>query len=774
MAKFGIGQPAPRIEDPRLLTGKGQYTDDLRFDNETYGHVLRSPHAHARIKAITVDAAIAIKGVLAIYTGEDIKKAGLGTIPCMIPLVQSNGEHLIAPPWALLADGIVRHVGDPVAFIVAESHHLARDAAEAIMVDYEPLPAVTDTATAAEPTAPQIWPDATNNTSFVWESGDKGATDAAFAKAAEIVELDLINNRVVVNALEPRAAIGDWDGQRSTLYTPSQGPHGLQRQLVRNIFNVPFEAMRVVTGDVGGGFGMKIFLYPEQALVLHAARDLGRPVRWVAERSSDGFVSDTQGRDNVSHGALALDQDGNFLGLRVRTHANLGAYLSNFSPFIVTGCGTGMLAGVYKTAAIHVEVHGVFTNTVPVDAYRGAGRPEAIYVIERLVDHAARTLGVSAADLRRQNFIPPELMPYETAMKNTYDSGQFTRNLNDAQQTAERMGFEKRRASAAKKGKLRGFGISYYVESCGKGPGEFATIRAEEDGAVAVLLGNQSNGQGHETAYAQIVSERLGIDIENIRLFQGDTDIIPRGGGTGGSRAIPEGGHACINAADAMIAKGKRVAASVLEAAETDIDYANGAFSISGTDRRITLADTAIAAKSADHLGPDDEPGLSAADKYVGSADTFPNGCHIAEIEIDRETGRIAIIAYTAVDDFGTVLNPSLLEGQVHGGIAQGIGQALLEACLYDRDSGQLLSGSLMDYCLPRADDLPSFDLTIMEDVPCTTNDLGVKGAGEAGAVGAPPAMVNAVLDALAPLGVTTIDMPLTPEKIWRAIRSTS
>ncbi|MDA0655903.1 MAG: xanthine dehydrogenase family protein molybdopterin-binding subunit, partial [Proteobacteria bacterium] len=724
MAQFGIGQPAPRIQDPRLLTGRGNYTDDLRFDNETHGYVLRSPHAHARIKAITVDAAVAIKGVLGIYTGEDIKKAGLGTIPCMIPLVQSNGEHLVTPPWALLADGIVRHVGDPVAFIVAESHHIARDAAEAIMVDYEPLPAVTDTATAAEPTAPQVWPDAPNNTSFVWESGDKAATDAAFAKAAEIVELDLINNRVVVNALEPRAAIGDWDGQRSTLYTPSQGPHGLQRQLVRNIFNVPFESMRVVTGDVGGGFGMKIFLYPEQALVLHAARDLGRPVRWVAERSSDGFVSDTQGRDNVSHGALALDQDGNFLGLRVRTHANLGAYLSNFSPYIVTACGTGMLAGVYKTAAIHVEVHGVFTNTVPVDAYRGAGRPEAIYVIERLVDHAARTLGVSPADLRRQNFIPPELMPYKTAMNNTYDSGQFTRNLNDAQQTAERMGFEKRRASAAKHGKLRGLGISYYVESCGKGPGEFATIRAEEDGAVAVLLGNQSNGQGHETAYAQIVSERLGIDIEKIRFFQGDTDIIPRGGGTGGSRAIPEGGHACINAADAMIAKGKRVAASVLEAAETDIDYANGAFSIAGTDRKITLADTAIAAKNADHLGPDDEPGLSAMDKYVGSADTFPNGCHIAEIEIDKETGRIAIIAYTAVDDFGTVLNPSLLAGQVHGGIAQGIGQALLEACLYDPENGQLLSGSLMDYCLPRADDLPSIDLTIMEDVPCTTNDL--------------------------------------------------
>ena len=774
MVQFGIGQPAPRIEDPRLLTGTGHYTDDLRLANEAHAVVLRSPHAHAKIKSISTGTAKSLDGVLAVYTSDDIKQAGLGTIPCMIPLQQSNGEHLITPPWSLLADGVARHVGDPVAFIVAENKNIARDAAEAIIVDYDPLPAVIDTATATDPSAPQVWEQAPNNTSFVWDSGDKDATDIAFANATHVTAMDLVNNRIVVNTLEPRCAIGDWDGERFTLFTPSQGPHGLQRQLVRNIFDVPFETVRVVTRDVGGGFGMKIFLYPEHGLVLHAARQLRRPVRWVADRAADGFVSDTQGRDNVTRAALAMDKDGTILGLRARTYANLGAYLSNFSPFIVTDCGVGMLAGVYKTPAIHVEVHGLFTNTVPVDAYRGAGRPEAIYVIERIIEKAARELNISSADMRRKNFIPPSAMPFKTGMHNTYDSGQFTRNLNDAQHTAERMGFEKRRAKAAKKGKLRGLGFSYYIESCGKGPGEFATIRVDQDGTVAVLLGNQTNGQGHETAYAQIVSERLEVNVEKIRFYQGDTDIIPRGGGTGGSRAIPEGGHACINAVNTVIEKGKRIAASILETAKTDIEYTNGSFVIAGTDRKMSLTEVADAAQDATHLGTDEELGLSATNKYVSSAQTYPNGCHVAEVEIDKDTGHVLVIAYTAVDDFGTVLNPSLLAGQVHGGIAQGIGQALFEDCQYDRENGQLLSGSLMDYCLPRASDLPSIDLTIMEDVPCQTNDLGIKGAGEAGAVGAPPALVNAVLDALSPLGISTIDMPLTPEKVWRTIRDAS
>ena len=469
MVQFGIGQPAPRIEDPRLLTGTGNYTDDLRIANEAHGVVLRSPYAHAKIKSISTTTAKSLDGVLGVYTSDDIKQAGLGTIPCLVPLQQSNGEHLITPPWPLLADGVARHVGDPVAFIVAENINLARDAAETINVDYDPLPAIVDTATATDPSAPQVWKQAPNNTSFIWNSGDKDATDIAFANATHVTEMELVNNRIVVNTLEPRCAIGDWDGKRLTLFTPSQGPHGLQRQLVRNIFDVPFETLRVVTGDVGGGFGMKIFLYPEHGLVLHAARQLARPVRWVGDRAADGFVSDTQGRDNITRAALALDENGNILGLRARTYANLGAYLSNFSPFIVTDCGVGMLAGVYKTPAIHVEVHGLFTNTVPVDAYRGAGRPEAIYVIERIIEKAARELNISPADIRRKNFIPPSAMPFKTRMHNTYDSGQFARNLNDAQQTAERMGFEKRRTKAAKKGKLRGLGFSYYIESCGKG-----------------------------------------------------------------------------------------------------------------------------------------------------------------------------------------------------------------------------------------------------------------------------------------------------------------
>lgn len=774
MVQFGIGQPVPRLEDPRLLTGGGRYTDDFKIENEAHAVVLRSPYAHARIGSIDTNAAKAIDGVLAVYTAEDIKKAGLGNIPCMIPLHQADGTPLVTPPWSMLADGTVRHVGDPVAFVVAESVELARDGAEAIAVEYDTLPAITDTATATDPSAPQVWPDAPNNRSFVWQRGDKAGTDAAFETAAHTVELEIVNNRIIVNSIEPRAAIGDWNGERFTLYTPSQGPHGLQKQLVREIFKVPFEQMRVVTGDVGGGFGMKIFLYPEQPLVLFAARELGRPVRWVADRAADGFVADTQGRDNVTQAALALDDEGNILALRAKTLANLGAYLSNFSPYIVTDCGVAMLAGVYRMPAVHVEVHGLFTNTVPVDAYRGAGRPEAVYVVERLVDRAARQLGLSPADLRRRNFIPPDAMPFKTAMGSVYDSGQFTRNLDDALTTAERMGFEKRRAKAAAQGRLRGLGHAYYVEACGKGPGEFAEIRIEEDGGVSVMLGNQSNGQGHETAYAQIVSERLGVEVEVIRFVQGDTDVVSRGGGTGGSRAIPEGGHACINAADAVIEKGKRIAASVLEAAESDMDYAAGSFTVAGTDRRVSLAEAASAAMDTRHLGPDEAPGLSASDRFVAPALTFPNGCHIAEVEIDRDTGKTRIIAYTVVDDFGTILNPYLLAGQVHGGIAQGVGQALLEDCRYDPDNGQLLSGSLMDYCLPRADDLPSIDLTIMDDVPCTTNDLGVKGAGEAGAVGAPPAVVNAVLNALAPLGINDIDMPLTPERVWRAIRNTS
>jgi carbon-monoxide dehydrogenase large subunit len=761
MGKFGIGQAVERVEDARLLTGHGRYTDDIDLDGQAYAVVLRSPHAHAAIRSIDAGAALKAPGVLAVYTAADIKAAGLGTLPCVIPLKQVDGSPLVTPPRPLLADGRVRHVGEPVALVVAEKLAQAHAAAALVEVDYAALPSVTDTKGAVDPGAPQIWSDAPGNKCFVWADGDAAAVDAAFAKADRVIALELINNRIVANPLETRGAIGAWDGKRFTLYTPSQGPHGIRSLMARPIFNLSTRDFRVVTTDVGGGFGMKIFLYPEQPLVLFAARALGRPVKWTAERSADGFVSDTQGRDHVSAMKLALAKDGAFLGLRVNTIANLGAYLSNYSPFVTTECGTGMLAGVYKTPAIHVQVTGVFTNTVPIDAYRGAGRPEAIYAVERLVDFAAREIGMDPAELRRRNFIPPDAMPFKTGMKQVYDSGQFARHLDAALARADRDGFAARKAASARNGKLRGLGHAYYVEACGFGVGDAATVRIERDGGATVLVGNQSNGQGHETAYSQIVADRLGIDIGKVRVVQGDTDVIARGSGTGGSRALPEGGVACLRATDGVIGKGKEIAADKLEAAVADIEFDAGLFRVAGTDRTLTLAAVAEAAPSE----------LSAEDQFKGEVPTFPNGCHVCEVEVDRDTGRMAILRYTIVDDFGTVVNPMLLRGQVHGGVAQGIGQAAIERCVYDPESGQLTSGSFMDYALPRAADLPSLDIDIRDDVPCRTNPLGIKGAGEAGAVGAPPAVVNAVVDALAALGIHHIDMPVTPEKIWRAIR---
>ncbi|MPY75331.1 MAG: molybdopterin-dependent oxidoreductase [Alphaproteobacteria bacterium] len=761
MGKFGIGQAVERVEDTRLLTGRGRYTDDIDLDNQAYAVVLRSPHAHAEIRAIDTSPALAVPGVLAVYTAADIKAAGLGTLPCVIPLKQVDGSPLVTPPRPLLAEGRVRHVGDPVAFVVAESVAQANAAAALVEVDYAPLAAVASTKHATDSGAPQIWDAAPGNRCFVWADGDAAAVDAAFASADRAITLELVNNRIIVNPMETRAAIGAWDGKRFTLYTPSQGPHGIRGLMARNVFNMSSRDFRVVTTDVGGGFGMKIFLYAEQPLVLFAARALGRPVKWTAERSADGFVSDSQGRDHVTTVELALDKDGKFLGMRVRTLANLGAYLSNYSPFVATDCGTGMLAGVYTTPAIHVQVTGVFTNTVPIDAYRGAGRPEAIYVIERLVDFAAREIGMDPAALRRRNFIPPDAMPFKTGMKLVYDSGKFARNLDAALRMADRDGFAKRKAASARNGRLRGLGHAYYVEACGFGVGDAATVRIERDGGATVLVGNQSNGQGHETAYSQIVADRLGIDIGKIRVLQGDTDVIGRGSGTGGSRALAEGGVACLRATETVIEKGRQIAADKLEAAAADIEYDAGLFRVAGTDRVLTLAEAAAAAPEA----------LSADDQFKGEVPTFPNGCHVCEVEIERDTGRMAIVGYTVVDDFGTVVNPSLLRGQVHGGVGQGIGQAAIENCVYDPGSGQLISGSFMDYALPRAADLPALVVDIKDDVPCRTNPLGIKGAGEAGAVGAPPAVINAVVDALSDLGVHHIDMPATPEKIWRAIQ---
>ncbi|UCH75837.1 MAG: xanthine dehydrogenase family protein molybdopterin-binding subunit [Rhodospirillales bacterium] len=770
MNRFGIGQPIRRVEDQRLLTGHGRYTSDIVLDDEVWGHVLRAPHAHAKIRAIDVSRARAMPGVFAVYTAEDIASAGLGNIRCLAPATQPDGSLQPLPPHPILADGRVRHVGDPVAFIVARNLALAQDAAESVTVDYEPLAAVTDPIAALETDTVRLHQEAPHNISFVWEKGDRDGVDAAFRKAARIVRTRLVNNRIIVNPVEPRSAIGVWTDGRFTLYTPSQGPHSLRRQLAVDIFGLPETAFRVVTTDVGGGFGMKIFLYAEQALVLLAARDLGRPVKWVAERTADGFLSDNHARDQINEVELAVDREGRFLALHVHTYANMGAYLSNFAPYIPTDCSVLMNNGVYAMEAIAVRVTGVFTNTVPVDAYRGAGRPEAIYLLERTIDAAAHQLGIDPAELRRRNFIAADAMPFTTAIGAVYDSGDFERNLTDALQRADRQGFLTRKAESASRGMLRGFGVASYIENCGSGPQETARIRATPDGMVTLAIGTQDNGQGHRTSYAQIIAGRLGIGLDQIQIVQGDTDRVIDGAGTGGSRSLPVGGVACDRAVAQLVENGKRLAAEKLEAALADITFADGAFSIAGTDRMATLAEiSAFAAEAPDVLGSE-HCGLGCEATHGSTSYTYPNGCHVCEVEIDPETGRTTIERYVAVDDFGVVLNPLLLAGQVYGGVAQGVGQALHEACVYGTD-GQLLSGSLMDYGLPRADDLPHIDFAFHTDAPCRTNALGLKGAGEAGAVGAPPAVMNAVLDALRDVGVTALDMPATSERIWRAIR---
>ena len=773
MGRFGIGQPARRVEDNRLLTGNGRYTGDITLDGQVWGHVLRSPHAHATIRSIDPSPARAMPGVLAVYTAEDIRRAGLGTIRCLMPVTQPDGLTQPLPPHPILADGTVRHVGDPVAFVVAETPELARDAAEQILVDYDPLAAVADPLAATRPDAPLVHGEVPGNLSFRWEKGDRAATDAAFDAAEHVVRTRLVNNRIVINPIETRAAIGAWDGERFTLYTPTQGPHSLRRQLAADIFGLPEDAFRVVTTDVGGAFGMKIFLYAEQALVLLAARDLGRAVKWVAERSADGFLSDNHARDQINEVELALDGDGRFLALRVHSYANMGGYLSNFGPYIPTEAGVLMNNGVYAFKALHVRVTGVFTNTVPVDAYRGAGRPESIYLLERTVEAAARELEIEPAELRRRNFIPPDAMPFTTAIGATYDSGDFPRNLEIALDRAGRGGFLARKAESAARGMLRGFGIAHYVENCGSGPEETARIIVEPDGSATLTIGTQDNGQGHRTAYGQIIAEHLGIGLDRIRVMQGDTDLVANGAGTGGSRSLPVGGVACEKAIAVLIENGRRLAANVLEAAPADIGFVAGVYSISGTDRHASLVEIATAANDPARFPEGDAPGLSGEAVHGTAVYTFPNGCHACEVEVDPESGRVIVERYVAIDDFGAVVNPLLLAGQVHGGIAQGIGQALHESCVYGGD-GQLLSGSFMDYGLPRADDLPDIEFGYYQDAPCRTNALGLKGAGEAGAVGAPPTVMNAVLDALSECGVTSLDMPATPERVWRAIRESA
>jgi aerobic carbon-monoxide dehydrogenase large subunit len=772
MKQFGIGQPVRRVEDRRFITGRGNYLDDISVSRQAQAFMLRSPHAHARIRAIDSSAALSAPGVVGVFTGDDLARDGIGTIPCLSAVTNRDGSPSVVPPHPAIARDRVRHVGDTVAMVVAESASAARDAAELIAVDYEPLPAAVDTAHALDPGQPQVWDDAPGNLCFDWEVGDRAAVEGAVVRARHRISLELVNNRIVVNSMEPRGAIGEHNpGEDSyTLWSSTQGSHFLRNLLADSVFKIPENRIRVVTRDVGGGFGMKLFLYPEHILVLWAAKKVGRPVKWVPERA-DAFMTDTQGRDNVTRLVLALDEALRFLALDVDLLANMGAYLSNFAPEIPTASGAVMHSGVYAIPAIHVGVKGVFTNTTPVDAYRGAGRPEAAYAIERLIDYAARHVGVAPEELRRRNFIKPEAMPYQTPLGLNYDSGEFARNMAQALTAADLAGFPSRRAEARVRGRYRGLGHAVYIEQSGFPPDEFAELRFDPSGTLTILMGTQSSGQGHQTAYTQLAAERLGVVPEKIRVLQGDTAVISFGRGTGGSRSIPVGGASLAQAADKLIAKGRRIAAHLFEAAEADVEFADGIFSVSGTDRRLGIEEVARAAFDPTRQAPGVEPGFDESGHFAPPQPTFPNGCHVCEVEIEPDTGRIEILRYLVVDDFGRVINPLLLAGQVQGGVAQGVGQAMLERTVFDPETGQLLTGSFTDYCLARADDLPAIEFSY-NVVLCRTNPLGVKGAGEAGAIGAPPALVNAVVDALAELGIEHLDMPLTPERLWRAIHS--
>ena len=764
MTKFGVAQPVRRVEDPRLLLGHGQYTDDFSKPGEAHASVLRSPHAAAVIASIDAEAAKALPGVLAIYTAKDLEADGIGPIPCAIPLQNRDGTDRADVPHPVLASGAAHHVGDPVALIVAETQQAARDAAEAIMVDYDIKPSITDLGAALDEGQTLVWPNVKNNVVFDWEAGDKAKTEDLFSQAAHVTRLTVVNNRIIVNSMEARAAIGEYDAanEKWTLTTNTQGGWGIKEMLATVVFNVPMDKFRVVTPDVGGGFGMKLFLYAEHAMVCYAARKLGRPVKWTSERS-EAFVSDSHGRDNITQGELAMDKDGRFLAMRTRNVANMGAYLSNFGPFIPTGAGTKVLASVYGFQAIYANVIGAFTNTVPVDAYRGAGRPESNYMVERLIDAAAREIGADRIELRRKNMVPPSAMPYRTAMAQTYDSGDFQRVLDAALEKVDWAGFESRRAASEQKGRKRGIGMAYYLEATGGADSERAEIRFADDGYLDVYVGTQSSGQGHETAYVQLTAEQLGIDGDKIRIKQGDTDAIPTGGGTGGARSLYSEGQAILVTAASVIEKGKQAASEALEAAVADIAFEQGRFTVAGTDRGMDIMQLA-----AHQRGRDGATQLDAAEIAQIGVHTFPNGCHMAEVEIDPDTGSISTVRYIVCDDVGKAVNPMIVRGQVHGGVAQGLGQATMERTAYDKESGQLLSGSLMDYALPRASDLPDIEVDLIE-VPCASNPLGVKGAGEAGAVGSPPAVINAIVDAL---NGRAIDMPATPEVVWKTLQA--
>jgi carbon-monoxide dehydrogenase large subunit len=755
--KFGVGQSVLRKEDDALIRGKGRYTDDHAPSATQHALVLRSPHAHAKF-TIDVTRARGLPGVGAIFTAAEV--ADLGDLPCLFNL---ETDPFTGPPYPILARDVVRHVGDAVAFVVAETVEQARDAIEAIEVKWSPLPAVVGVVNAVKSGAPQVWPDHAGNVLFDVPIGDKKATDAAFAKAHAVAEVKIVNPRIVTNYMETRAAVCEYDAKRDhmTLTIGSQGSHRLRDILCQNILKIPVENMRVICPDVGGGFGTKLFPYREYALVAVAARKLRKTVKWTADRT-DHFVGDAQGRDNVTTARMALAEDGKFLAMDADLMGDMGAYLSTFGPYIPHG-GAGMLPGLYDIQAFHCRVRTVFTNTVPVDAYRGAGRPEAAYVVERLVDAAARKLDMTPDAIRRKNFISPRAMPYTTATGKIYDSGDFTAHMKRAMEVGNWKDFAKRAKAARKQGLIRGIGLATYVEVCGTMGEETANVALDPNGDVTIRIGTQSSGQGHQTAYAQLIADQLGLAPERVHIIQGDTEQVPTGLGTGGSASIPSGGVSVERAARKLGANLKEIAADALETSAADLEISDGVVRVAGTDRSISFADIAGRAP--------DPSKLNASETFTSADGTYPNGTHLVEVEIDPGTGKIAIVNYVIVDDFGVTLNPLLLAGQVHGGTMQGIGQALMEQAVYDPKDGQLVTGTFMDYALPRAADGAPISFET-HNVPCKTNPLGVKGAGEAGAIGSCPAVVNAIIDGLwREYKIDHIDMPATPERVWMAIR---
>lgn len=770
--KFGIGQPVRRFEDVRLVTGRGRFQDDTRLPGQLYAVFLRSPHAHARILSVDTEAAMSAPGVLAVYTGADYNADGLSMPKAKMPRKKADGSPMFAPQRPALVVDRVRYVGDPVAMVIAETLAQAKDAVELIAVEYEPLPSVTSTAEAARPDAPRVWDDNPDNISHVVQHGSRTATDKEFAQAAHVVRQRYVITRVHAQYMEPRGAIGTFDAadSRYTLYADVNYPHRVRNMLATSVFNVPESSVRVVCHDVGGGFGAKGWQYIEHRLILWAARKLGRPVKWTCERS-EVILADEHGRDNIGDIELALDADGKFLAVRMHMLANLGAYVGSDRQLLTPFGQIVTLTGVYDIPAAHVTIDAILSNTNPTAPYRGAGRPEASYLIESIIEVAARELKIDSVELRRRNLIKPETMPYRAALGPIYDCGDFARNMELALQHSELAGFEERREASVARGKLRGIALVNAIEQAAGPVPEYAEIRFQPGGSVMMLLGTKTHGQAHETSFKQILHEKLGIDPNEVEFIEGDTDRVAFGMGSNGSRSMVVGGTALVQAADKIIEKGKLIAAHLMEAGADDVAFAEGRFCVGGTDRSVTLKQVAAASFLPSRLPRGMPPGLIESSIYAPEQSTYPNSCHVCEVEIDPETGAVKLVSYLVVDDVGTVINPLTLAGQIHGGVVQGVGQILMEQVAYERDTGQLLTASFMDYAMPRADDM--CDIRIKSNpVPTKTNLLGAKGAGESGTVGALPAVMIAILNALAPLNVRQLDMPASGDRIWRAIQA--